>query len=139
MDIELVFPGCLADDVADIGRWGNELDDLGGVPAVDMLELAPVLPGRRLDAFALLLFPFDDATLPVKSAVAIGTLSPNNSAFKTVAKVLFASSSFLISISLSAFLLLLISGSTSSFVKLNAACKSTPIRFGIYRSLKIVF
>lgn len=73
-----------------------------------------------------------------KFAVAIGTLSPNNSALRTVENVRFASSSLLISISLSAFLVFLKSGSISSLVKLKAACRSTPVLLGIYRSLKIV-
>ena len=50
----------------------------------------------------------------------------------------FASSSLLISISLSAFLVFLKSGSISSLVKPKAACRSTPVLLGIYRSLKIV-
>lgn len=74
----------------------------------------------------------------VKLAVAIGTLSPNNSAFSTVEKVRLASSSRLTSISLSTFLTFLKSGSISSWDKLNAAWRSTPVLFGMYRSLNIV-
>lgn len=97
----------------------------------DAVELRlPVLLGLLFDTFAFLL----------KLAVAMGTLSPNSSAFNIVENVWFASSSFLISISLSILsCLFLISGKISWFDKLNAACKSIPVRFGMYRSLNIDF
>lgn len=69
--------------------------------------------------------------------VAIGTLSPNNSAFKTVENVRLASSSLRIWISLSAYPRRRKSGSTSCEERLKAACRSTPVRLGMYLSLNI--
>lgn len=81
--------------------------------------------------------------LACRFAVAIGTLSPNNSAFNIVENVSFASSSLCISISLSLskdeFLKLRASGKVrSSWLRLKAACRSTPVRLGMYRSLNTV-
>jgi hypothetical protein len=91
--------------------WGVtlvEVDDLVGVAVLllgSMIRLDcifPVLLGRLFDLLIpSLLFEVVDVD---KLAVAIGTLSPKSSAFKTVEKVRLASSSFLISISLSAFM-----------------------------------
>ena len=113
----------------------ERLDVDVAAPETDALLTIPVFV---LPVFDRLFARLELAVALDKFAVAIGTLSPNNSALRTVENVRFASSSLLISISLSAFLVFLKSGSISSLVKLKAACRSTPVLLGIYRSLKIV-
>ncbi|KAH3679012.1 hypothetical protein WICPIJ_008753 [Wickerhamomyces pijperi] len=116
-----------------VGRWLSE-EDLGGVICVSSSRLWPLL-----DLFirSLLCKLSDEPEL--------GMLSPNNSFFNTVEKVLLASSSFLNSKSAE---LEAESGlkdkeeeedMSSLADKLKAACRSTPVRLGMYLSLYMTF
>jgi hypothetical protein len=93
---------------------------------VDKFDDDPLRSGLE-ELFSLLEFDGDEVTLEALTDDAgvfdfdrverfnavIGTLSPNNSAFKTEENVMFASCSFLISISLSTFLVVDKSGKIS--------------------------
>lgn len=118
-----------------LAEWGGvrsrSLFVEGADPELDGVDESGSLSPLLLGGF----FARGDAKL----AVAIGTLSPNNSALSTVENVRLASSSLRIWISLSASPRRRKSGSTSCDERLKAAWRSTPVRLGMYLSLNMGF